>query len=57
MNNLSVAAGYQTTLAQFRTMLKQKMGSLNDSFESCTWYRDHWTEGQRHIIRAAKGEF
>ena len=37
---------------QFRTMLKQRMAGLNDTFEACTWYRDNWTK-DRVILRTA----
>lgn len=37
---------------ELREMLKQRMGSLNDTFEACTWYRDNWTE-DRIILRTA----
>ncbi len=37
---------------EFREMLKQRMDSLNDTFEACTWYRDNWTE-DRIILRTA----
>ena len=39
-------------LERFRAMLKAKMASLNDGFEACTWYRDHWTQ-DRIILRTA----
>ncbi len=44
-------------LATFRALLQQKMTELNDTFEVCTWYRDHWTDGQRNILRSATREF
>jgi hypothetical protein len=31
------------------------MEKLNDNFEKCSWYRDHWTDGNRNILRGAKG--
>ena len=37
---------------QFRILLQQRMNALNDTFEACTWYRDHWTE-DRVILRTA----
>jgi hypothetical protein len=33
-------------------MLGARMASLNDTFEACTWYREHWTE-DRVIVRTA----
>jgi hypothetical protein len=38
----------------FRRMLKRRMAELSDTFEQCTWYRDHWTE-DRNILRGARG--
>ena len=47
---------HKETLEKFRKMLKGRMGKLNDTFEKCSWYRDHWTK-KREIIRGAKGPF
>ena len=35
-------------------MLAERMRNLNDRFENCCWYRDHWTV-DRNIIQGAKG--
>ena len=37
---------------ELHEMLKQRMESLNDTFEACTWYRDNWTE-DRIILKTA----
>lgn len=29
------------------------MRVIGDTFESCSHYRDHWTDGDRKIIRSA----
>ncbi len=42
----------QGVLNELRALLKQRMNSLNDTFEACTWYRDNWTE-DRLILRTA----
>ena len=42
----------QGVLNELRALLKQRMNSLNDTFEACTWYRDNWTE-DRVILRTA----
>jgi arylsulfatase A-like enzyme len=55
-HNLAGCASHADTLRHFRAMLETRMAALNDTFEACTWYRDHWTE-DRVILRAAKGEF
>jgi arylsulfatase A-like enzyme len=52
MHNLAGEPGYGGVLASFRSMLEARMASLNDTFEACTWYRDHWTE-DRVIQRTA----
>jgi len=54
MTNLAADPEHKAALARFREMLAAKMASLNDTFEKCTWYRDHWTE-DRIILRAARG--
>jgi arylsulfatase A-like enzyme len=55
MKNLAGNAKYKETLERFREMLAGKMNSLNDTFEKCTWYMDNWTDGNRNIIRTARG--
>ncbi|MBN2270019.1 MAG: sulfatase-like hydrolase/transferase [Sedimentisphaerales bacterium] len=55
MINLAAEAGHAATMERFRKMLAAKMESLNDKFEQCTWYKDNWTDGNRNIIRGAKG--
>jgi hypothetical protein len=57
LKNLASIEGHEATLGRFRDMLRASMARLNDTFESCTWYRDHWTDGQRNIIRSATCEF
>jgi arylsulfatase A-like enzyme len=52
MHNLVVDPAYAETLERFRDMLRARMAALGDTFEACTWYRDHWTE-DRIILRTA----
>jgi arylsulfatase A-like enzyme len=54
MKNLADSPEHRGTMKRFRRMLAEKMESLNDNFETCTWYRDHWIE-DRTILRGAKG--
>lgn len=54
MHNLAQDPTHTETVKELRAFMHDKMGSLNDTFETCTWYRDHWTE-DRIILRAAKG--
>jgi len=55
MINLAADPKHAAALRRFRKMLAAKMKSLNDTFEQCTWYRDNWTDGNRNILRGAKG--
>jgi len=55
-HDLATDPAHQAKLAELRGQLKQKMAALNDNFEACTWYRDHWTR-DRIILRGARGEF
>ena len=52
MHNLVADPAHAETLGRFRDMLRARMAALNDTFEACTWYRDHWTE-DRTILRTA----
>jgi len=54
MRDLADDPGHLDTMDRFRQMLAKKMKSLNDNFEVCTWYRDHWIR-DRFILRGAKG--
>ena len=54
MKNLSEEVAAMPVLDRFRKMLAATMARLNDTFECCTWYRDHWTSN-RVILRGAKG--
>ncbi len=42
--NLASDPDHKDTLEGFRAMLKKRMESVGDTFEACTWYRDHWTK-------------
>lgn len=57
MRSLAGAPAHAATQDRFRQALAAKMAALNDGFESCTWYRDHWTDGHRNIIRSATCDF
>ena len=52
MHDLSGESGHRATLERFRGILESKMASINDTFATSTWYRDHWIE-DRIIIRTA----
>ena len=57
MENLAADPAHKQTLARLRGQLAEKMKTLDDTFEKCSWYRDHWTDGKRNIIASAKGKF
>jgi arylsulfatase A-like enzyme len=56
MTNLVTDPAYKSTATRFRELLRTRMIALDDTFETCTWYRDHWTE-DRIIHSAARGSF
>lgn len=45
---------HRATLERLREALRAKRTELGDTFEKCTWYREHWTK-DRVILRGAKG--
>jgi len=53
--NLAAAPSYQDKLNELRGKMSAKMLSLNDTFQVCTYYRDNWTDGNRVILRGARG--
>lgn len=55
--NLAEDKSYQSIKLKMKKQMQQKMKELNDSFENCTWYRDHWVDEDRCIQAAAKGAF
>jgi arylsulfatase A-like enzyme len=57
INNLIQNVEYQKIAGKLRSLMAKKMKSLDDNFETCTWYRDHWTDGKRNIIAGAHGKF
>lgn len=44
-------------LARLRAAMAGKMAELHDGFEASTFYRDHWTDGKRRILRSATADF
>ena len=57
LNNLIHSSEYQQIAEKLRNLMVKKMEGLEDNFESCTWYRDHWTDGKRNIIAGSRGKF
>ena len=52
VNNLIDDPGHAETAGRFRLTLRERMAALGDTFEACTWYRDHRTN-DRVIVRSA----
>lgn len=52
--NLAEGKSNEAKVAHYRERLKKWMKAQNDTFEACTWYRDHWIQ-DRNIMRGAKG--
>ena len=50
--NLVEETGHAGLLKSLRMELAERMNSLNDSFETCSWYERHWTR-DRIILRTA----
>jgi arylsulfatase A-like enzyme len=55
MNNLVESKAFAEVLQSCRSMLQRRMERLGDTFEDCTWYREHWMDEQneRQIVRTA----
>ncbi len=54
LRNLASEKSAATTLRDYRERSERWRKERNDTFESCTWYRDHWTR-DRNIIMTAGG--
>ncbi|MBF0244676.1 MAG: sulfatase [Planctomycetes bacterium] len=54
LTNLVSHPAFGAVLKNLRTQLHKHMEQLGDTFESATWYRDHWIE-KGQIVRGAKG--
>jgi len=54
MQNLAAEPAGAEPMRRFRDLLKRRMEELGDTFQKCTWYREHWTK-DRNILRGAKG--
>jgi len=52
--DLSGDRAFRATLEHYRTLSETWRKEQNDTFEACTWYRDHWTK-DRNITQTATG--
>lgn len=57
MKNLIDDPEHKETADKFRTMLKDRMADLQDTFEASSYYRKHWVDEDRIIIGSARGPF
>jgi len=55
-HDLAPDATHRDTLTRLRERMNQRLTKIGDTFEKCSWYRDHFTEN-RVIVRGARGEF
>ncbi|HOQ04814.1 MAG TPA: sulfatase-like hydrolase/transferase [Anaerohalosphaeraceae bacterium] len=55
MTNLADNSSYQDKKNELRSKMLAKMASISDTFEVSTYYRDNWTDGNRVILRGARG--
>jgi arylsulfatase A-like enzyme len=53
--NRAGVPSFKARLAEFRGRLAERRRELQDPFQACTWDRDHWTDGNRNVLRGAKG--
>jgi arylsulfatase A-like enzyme len=54
LRNLALEKSAAATLREYRERSQKWRKERNDTFESCTWYRDHWTT-DRNITLTATG--
>jgi arylsulfatase A-like enzyme len=54
--DLSSVSAHLDDLKLLRGQMDQRMNQIGDSFEKCSWYRDHFTEN-RVIVSGARGIF
>ncbi|MBI9017824.1 MAG: sulfatase [Phycisphaerae bacterium] len=54
INNLAQNPTYKQVLNKFQKLMKQKMASLDDTFEKSTYYKENWVDKDRKILKGAK---
>jgi len=55
MNNLAEDPAYDAKRGEMKAKMYAKMESISDNFDISTYYRDNWTDGNRNILRGARG--
>lgn len=54
LSDLAEDRQHAATLRRYREVSEKWRHEHNDTFENCTWYRDHWTR-ERNIVNTATG--
>ncbi len=54
--DLAGDAAHREDLTKMRERMNKRMAGIGDTFQKCSWYRDHFTEN-RVIVRGARGEY
>ena len=57
LHNLAGDPAARDTLTRLRDAMAAKMDELGDTFEASSWYEANFTDGNRNIVRGARGEF
>lgn len=55
--NLADHVTYSAIKEVLKNKMREKMKELNDPFEKCTWYKEHWVDDNRCIQAASHGKF
>jgi arylsulfatase A-like enzyme len=55
-HDLAQVEAHRDNLKRLRNQMNQRLESIGDTFEKCSWYRDRFTEN-RVIVRGARGAF
>ncbi|MGE4286327.1 MAG: sulfatase [Phycisphaerae bacterium] len=55
MTNLAEDPAYNVKRNEMKAKMYAKMESISDNFDISTYYRDNWTDGNRNILRGARG--
>lgn len=53
-HNLANAPDSTDRLEAYRRQLRQRLQSLNDTFEPINWYREHWIKDDYQVVRGAR---
>ena len=56
LHNLAADPAMQAVCDYLSEQMEAKMASLNDTFELSSYYKEHWVDNNRCIIRTATSE-